>query len=69
MMMNPVESMQPPLAECIICHKPKLYGIHICGQMICLDCERAIVHADVEDEAYAYYVEEMKRIWLSALSL
>lgn len=61
--------MSLALSECIICHKPKEEGIRIFGQMICLDCEREIVHADVGDEAYSRYVEEMKRIWLSALSL
>lgn len=62
---------QQPSGEsvCIICHDAKPSGIRICNQFICHDCERDIVHAKVGDEQYRRYVEEMKRIWISALSL
>lgn len=54
---------------CIICHELKQQGIRICGVFLCTECERDIVHSDVHDANYKYYVEEMKRIWISALSL
>lgn len=69
MMVEPVKNLSVALADCIICHEPKEEGIRIFGQLICSECERDIVHSDVKDAAYSHYVEEMKRIWLSALSL
>ncbi|MFB5190511.1 sigma factor G inhibitor Gin [Alicyclobacillus fastidiosus] len=57
------------ISSCIICHQGKDQGIRICGQFICSDCERDIVNSDVRDEHYQHYVNEMKRIWLSALTL
>ena len=55
-------------SECIICHQSKPLGIRICGEFICLDCERDIVHTDVTDAGYNRFVEGMKRIWLAATS-
>ncbi|MFD1673579.1 sigma factor G inhibitor Gin [Alicyclobacillus fodiniaquatilis] len=64
-----MESKPQALSACIICHAERAQGIRICGQFICLDCERDIVHSDVNDAYYQHYVKEMKRIWLSALSM
>lgn len=64
-----METSRANRTDCIICHVQKGDGISICGQFICSDCERDIVHSDVQDAVYQHYVEEMKRIWISALSL
>ncbi|ACV57182.1 sigma factor G inhibitor Gin [Alicyclobacillus acidocaldarius] len=58
-----------PSDNCIICGRTGQEGMRVCGQLICHACEREIVQTDVEDEAYRRYVEQMKLIWLSALSL
>jgi hypothetical protein len=54
--------------ECIICNVPKERGITVCGQFICEACEQEIVHTDVNDERYVYFVNCMKQIWFAALS-
>ncbi|MCL6516607.1 sigma factor G inhibitor Gin [Alicyclobacillus sp.] len=48
---------------CIVCGQAKTDGISVCGQFICMDCERAIVTTDVDDVRYRHYVDCMKRIW------
>jgi len=53
---------------CIVCQTAKALGIHVCGQFICIDCERAIVSTDVTDERYFHYIACMKQIWLAATS-
>ena len=53
---------------CIICNEQKEQGMKICEQWICCDCEREIVRTDVSDVRYQFFVEAMKKIWLSALS-
>lgn len=53
---------------CIVCRENKLAGIRIWGQFVCTDCERDIVHTEVEDEKYPFYIERMKRIWLDMIS-
>ncbi|WP_367305860.1 sigma factor G inhibitor Gin [Alicyclobacillus acidocaldarius] len=58
-----------PSDGCIICGRTGAEGMRVCGQLICHVCEREIVQTEVEDEAYRRYVEQMKLIWLSALSL
>ncbi|MCL6600828.1 MAG: sigma factor G inhibitor Gin [Alicyclobacillus macrosporangiidus] len=49
--------------QCIVCQQEKADGITVCGQFICMDCERAIVSTDVSDVRYKHYVDCMKRIW------
>ncbi len=63
MVLNPDEEL-----FCIICSEQKTQGIRICEQWICTDCEREIVCTDVGDVRYHFFVEAMKKIWLSALS-
>ncbi|GEO26371.1 hypothetical protein AAC03nite_21560 [Alicyclobacillus acidoterrestris] len=66
--MSELEKQVAADSSCIICHLEKPHGIRICGQFICTDCERDIVHSEVNDAHYQHYVTEMKRIWLSAQS-
>ena len=49
--------------ECIVCQQTKCEGIHLCGQFICTDCERAIVHTDTNDAHYQHYVYRLRKIW------
>lgn len=67
--LSALEPEHRAVSECIICHFAKPNGIRICGEFICADCEQDIVHANVDDAVYQHYVQEMKRIWISALSL
>ena len=59
--------MDGDAGDCIVCQQPRAQGIHIFGQFLCAQCEQEIVHTDVTDARYAYYVECMKRIWAAAL--
>ncbi|RIV24411.1 hypothetical protein D2Q93_06970 [Alicyclobacillaceae bacterium I2511] len=58
----------PPSVECIVCGRSQSIGLNICGQFICSDCEQEIVHTEVSDPRYPYFIECMKQIWLAALS-
>jgi hypothetical protein len=64
--------MEEPKVEtggtCIVCCAHKEHGIRIFQQFMCTDCEREIVQTDVQDAKYPYYIDRMKRIWLSAIS-
>jgi uncharacterized protein (DUF983 family) len=54
-----------PLAHhrCIICEQPKLYGIMICSEFICEDCESEMIQTDVLDEKYPFFIHQMRQIW------
>lgn len=53
---------------CIVCGESKELGIRIFSQFLCAECEQEIVHTDVEDEKYPYYIDRMKQIWLEMIS-
>jgi hypothetical protein len=53
---------------CIVCREGKEVGIRIFSQFLCAECEREIVHSEVEDEKYPMYVDRMKQIWLEMIS-
>ncbi len=57
-----------PSSECIVCGRQMNVGLKICGQFICSDCEQEIVHTEVSDPRYLYFIQCMKQIWLAALS-
>ncbi|MDF2724667.1 MAG: inhibitor of sigma-G Gin [Paenibacillus sp.] len=48
---------------CIICDQPKVYGINICAEFICDDCEAEMVNTDVLDAKYPFFILRMNRIW------
>jgi len=54
---------QDKTGACIICGSEDVQGILICGQLICDRCEREMVHTDVKEERYHYFVDQMKKIW------
>ncbi|AWB46727.1 inhibitor of sigma-G Gin [Paenibacillus sp. CAA11] len=49
---------------CIICGQQKKDGIFIVSEFICEGCEAEMVHTDVKDEKYHYFVHRMKQIWM-----
>lgn len=54
---------QQQVGSCIICKNEKKAGIRICDQLICEDCEAEIVHTDVYDARYPFFIHQMKQIW------
>jgi len=49
---------------CAMCGHKEKSGIVIHSGFICDECEKEIVHTEVEDERYPYFVKRMKEIWL-----
>jgi hypothetical protein len=47
---------------CIICGQKNLNGIRILSEFICEGCEAEMVHTDVQDEKYPYFIHQMKQI-------
>ena len=56
-------SPETELVACMICEQQRAEGIHICDQFICAECETEIVHTDVRDERYPFFIMQMKRVW------
>jgi len=48
---------------CMICGGRHLGGLHLGGEFICAGCEREIVHTDVSDAKYPYFIHRMKQLW------
>ncbi|MFD0870374.1 Inhibitor of sigma-G Gin [Chlamydia abortus] len=48
---------------CIICGQQREDGIHIISQFICAACEEEIVHTDVQDEKYPFFIHQLRQIW------
>jgi len=59
--MEPVDQAH----TCIICGQAKKAdeGFFIVSEFICLSCENEIVHTDVKDEKYPFFIHQMKQIW------
>jgi len=49
--------------SCIICGQTKLNGIVIISEFICESCEAEMVHTDVLDEKYPFFIHQMRQIW------
>lgn len=49
---------------CIICGELKQHGIHIVSEFICDACESEMVHTDVQEEKYHFFIHRMKQIWI-----
>lgn len=54
------------LAErtCIICGELKKEGIHIVTEFICDACEAEMVHTDVQEDKYNFFIHRMRQIWV-----
>ncbi|WP_010279459.1 sigma factor G inhibitor Gin [Paenibacillus senegalensis] len=51
------------VTTCIICEQQKDNGIQIVSEFICEACEKEMVHTDVKDEKYPFFIHQLKRIW------
>jgi hypothetical protein len=58
--LNPEAEME----TCIICKELKMKGIKIVSEFICEDCESEMVHTDVKDDKYDFFIHQMKQIWV-----
>lgn len=47
---------------CIICGQSGGEGITIVSEFICEACEAEMVHTDVKDAKYPFFVNQLKRI-------
>jgi len=48
---------------CVMCGHKEKDGIMVQQGFICDDCANEIVHTEVEDEKYAFFIEKMKALW------
>jgi hypothetical protein len=48
--------------SCIICGQNGSNGIKILSEFICEACEAEMVHTDVKDAKYPYFIHQMKQI-------
>ncbi|RXT08981.1 sigma factor G inhibitor Gin [Ammoniphilus sp. CFH 90114] len=49
--------------NCIVCGESNKEGIFIWEAFICQSCEQEMVHTDVMDAKYPFFIEKMKNIW------
>ena len=49
---------------CIICGERKSEGIHIVSEFICDACESEMVHTEVQEEKYHFFIHQLKQIWV-----
>jgi len=59
-----MEAINNELKVCVMCGHKKNEGIMIHSGFICEECEYEIVHTDVSDEKYPYFIQRMKTLWL-----
>lgn len=52
-------------STCIICGQVKEEGIVIISEFICQDCEAEMVHTDVQDAKYPFFIHRLKRIFVT----
>lgn len=50
------------LQRCIVCEEPKLEGIRLRNSFFCQACEHNMVHTEVREQKYRYYVEKLKSL-------
>lgn len=48
--------------KCLICECEKSEGIHLLNYFICEQCEYDIVHTEVNEKGYRYYLDRLKKI-------
>lgn len=47
---------------CIICEQLKPKGIHLYTSFICTDCEKDLIHTDISDPRYKYFLSQLKKV-------
>lgn len=50
------------MEQCIICEEMKQEGIRLHMLFICTPCESNMIHTDVREQKYQYYVEKLKNM-------
>lgn len=50
------------MGQCVICEEEKTQGIHLYTLFICTTCEYNIIHTEVREEKYRYYVQKLKNM-------
>lgn len=49
---------------CVMCGHKEKNGIMIHQGFICDDCANEIVHTEVGEEKYSFFIEKMKDLWI-----
>lgn len=62
--MNRDLEQEAALRSCIVCGNDRKDGLEIWGEFICRECESEMVHTDVQDEKYPFFIQQMRQIWL-----
>ena len=55
--------MDVKVCTCIICGETGREGITIVSEFICDHCESEMVHTDVLDDKYPFFINRLKQIW------
>ncbi len=55
--------MERMKTSCIVCGTHQEEGITIWDSFICHQCEQEMIHTDVFDAKYPFFIEKMKNIW------
>lgn len=55
------------MKQCKICEEWKEEGIYLLISFICTSCEKEMLETEPGDEHYQYYVERLKRSYISNL--
>ena len=48
------------MKKCVICDETREDGIQLHMLFICASCEHNMIHTDVREEKYRYYVNKLK---------
>lgn len=56
------------MQRCIICEERKMKGIRLSKAFICEACEHNMIHTDVREMKYRYYIEKLKDVRAETLS-
>lgn len=48
--------------KCVICDEVKETGIRLHMIFICASCEDNMIHTDVREEKYRYYISKLKNM-------
>ncbi|MGZ0084089.1 sigma factor G inhibitor Gin [Caldibacillus thermoamylovorans] len=54
-------------AVCLVCEQEKKEGISLFGHFLCLDCNKAIVQTDPDDPNYSFYVQQLRKMFISKI--
>jgi hypothetical protein len=57
------------IGDCIICKLEKAEGLRICEEWICTSCEAEMVHTDVKDPKYSFFIHQLKQVWYKSDAL